>query len=89
MATATTTSNLWSIQNVTKFPRNTVFPVKVSLQLRAVIPHPPKQDSQWLWLNLFSARVVFVLFTTSAVPGLSWNKQLTSSACCVDCKSKA
>ena len=32
---------------------------------------------------------MLVLFTTSAVAGLSWKEQLTSSAFCVDCKKRA
>ena len=39
-------------------------------------------------MNVFPARVMLVLFTTSAVPGLSWKEQLTSSAC-VECKRRA
>ena len=38
--------------------------------------------------SLFSA-VMLELFTTSAVPMLSWKEQLTSSAYCVDCNSNA
>ena len=30
-----------------------------------------------------------MLFTTSAVPMLSWKEQLSNSVCCVDCRSRA
>ena len=67
------------------FLRNVVLPVNVRVLLRAVIPHPnlhlSLKDSHphWLCMNsLFSARVMLVLCTVSAVPKLSWKEQLTS-----------
>ena len=39
-------------------------------------------------MNVLPDRVMLVLFTTSAVPRLSWKEQLTSSAC-VECKRRA
>ena len=78
------------------FLRKVVFPVNVRVLLRAVIPHPNLQlsleDSHPHWLctnSLFSARLMLVLYTVSAVPRLSWKEKLTSLAHSEDCKSKA
>ena len=59
-----------------------------------MIPHPnlhlTDSHPHWLCMNLlFSARVMLVLCTVSAVPRLSWKEQLTSLAFCVDCKNRA
>ena len=60
-----------------------VFPVNVRLLLMAKMPATTQMNS------LFFTRVMLVLFTTSAVLGLSWKEQLTSSASCVECNSRA
>ena len=50
---------------------------------------PPSDVEALFHVKLFPARVALTLFTTSAMPLLSWKEQLPSSAYCIDCKSKA
>ena len=44
--------------------------------------------SQWLCVNVLSARAMLVLRTTSAVPRLSWKEVLTNSANYMDSKNR-
>ena len=53
----------------------------------AAITIPPQ--SARLCVKLFPDRVILVLFTTRAVPSLSWKEQLLTSAYCVDCTNRA
>ena len=73
-----------------------MFPVNVKLLSKAVIPQPNIHMSvndphaHWLCINsLFSARIMLVLYTVSAVPWLSWKEQLTSLVYCVNRKNRA
>ena len=67
-----------------------VFPVNVRLLLEAMIAPPSTMIPHALLCvnSVLPARVISGLLTTSAVAGLPWKEQLTSSVRCVDCKSR-
>ena len=70
-----------------------MFPMNVRLLLKTAMLPPSTKELDFVpWLrvkSIFPARVTLALFTTSAVPMLSWKEQLTSSAYSVKSKCSA